>query len=291
MQPMVMLVGTILRARISFHVSQAPSRSFRKPYARMTLPKVCAPLIWMPRLLRCRSSCLARRSARLARMHASQTELSSTSSIESSSSLTKVMVRSTSAALEERWMLLSRMEHVTLVGCRPHAFISSMRTQTPSLLVLMVASISSLKVTELGAKLPPAERIVSMTARARWKCPCCRCFLMMVLYVTTSATPAATASPMIFSAASMSWQSMQASSRALYRHADFSGHALKTAVASARRCSAAKLLSRPTSRGLSPVALRSCSSTSGRLRRRATSATRRPVRASARTSTPERCVS
>mmetsp|Transcript_66627 Transcript_66627/g.177454 ORF Transcript_66627/g.177454 Transcript_66627/m.177454 type:complete len:604 (-) Transcript_66627:216-2027(-) len=257
----------------------------------MTLPKVWAPLIWMPRLLRWRRSWAPRRSARQARMHASQTELSRTSSMASSSSPTKARVRSTSEALEFRCTAFSRIEPVTVVGCRPQALISSMSIQTPSLLLLIVASMSSLKVTELGAKLPPAERIVSMTARARSKCPCCRCFLMMVLYVTTSATPAATASAMVRSASSMSWQSMHASSRLLYRDAVFPGHARKTASASARRRSVAKPFSKPTRRGVSVVERRSCSSTSGRLRRRATSATRRPVRASAKRSTPARCFS
>mmetsp|Transcript_1412 Transcript_1412/g.4575 ORF Transcript_1412/g.4575 Transcript_1412/m.4575 type:complete len:258 (-) Transcript_1412:707-1480(-) len=251
------------------------------------LPKVCAPSTRMPRLLRCRCNCCAKRSPRFARMQASQTELRSTSSMQSSSMLpTKAIVRSMSAGLALRWMLLSRIDKVTLLGCTPQAFISSMRTQTPSLFVLIVASISSLKVTALGAKPPPIDRIFSMTARACLTCPCCKCFLMIVLYVTTSAMLAATASAMIRSAASMSWQSMQASKRVLYRQGVFSGHAWKTAVASARRRSPAKLLMRPTTFGDSTADFSICSITSGRLRRRAASATMRPVRTSAKMSSP-----
>mmetsp|Transcript_117423 Transcript_117423/g.365690 ORF Transcript_117423/g.365690 Transcript_117423/m.365690 type:complete len:213 (-) Transcript_117423:276-914(-) len=212
MQPIVMSVGTIWRVRSSRQASQAPCTSFRNPYARMTLPKVRALLTWT---LRGRCSCFARRSARPARMQASHAELRRISSTAMPISSTKAIVRSTSMGRELRWMLFSRMEHVMLVGCSLQAFISSIRTQTPSLLCRIVASMSSLKVTMLGAQLPPAVRMVSMTALARRSCPACRCCLMMVLWVTTSALPAATASSMIRSAAPVSPHSMQASIIAL----------------------------------------------------------------------------
>mmetsp|Transcript_51192 Transcript_51192/g.163873 ORF Transcript_51192/g.163873 Transcript_51192/m.163873 type:complete len:216 (+) Transcript_51192:1145-1792(+) len=215
MHPMVMLVGTMLLVRISLHSSQAPCMSFKKPYARTRLPKVWAPFACTLRSWRWRFNCLRRASAWPTRMQASHMELSRTSSIASSMSSTTAITRSTSLAFEDCWTLFRRMEQVTLFGCSPLAFISSMSTHAPSLLVRIVASMSSLKVTQFGAKLPPAARMLSIAARAPPKSPRRRCFLIIVLYVTTSAMPAFRASAMTRSAASKSWQSMQVLRRAL----------------------------------------------------------------------------
>mmetsp|Transcript_4471 Transcript_4471/g.14002 ORF Transcript_4471/g.14002 Transcript_4471/m.14002 type:complete len:293 (-) Transcript_4471:399-1277(-) len=285
MQPMVTLVGTMPFLRISRHSSQAPATSLRKPQERTRLPNVWAPMTCTPRPLRCRARCSWRRSARLMRMQASHTELNNTSSMVSCMESTKAMMRCTSLGLEDLCMPFRRMEQVTLFGFRPEAFISSMSCHTLLLSVRIVASMSSLKVTQLGARLPPAVRMVSMAARALLKSPRWRCFLMMVLYVTTSAEPVATASAMTRSAAFESWQSVHASRSALYRQAVFSEHALKTSIASAKRFSEPRLLiSCRTCREPSGAARTSCTSTSCRQQRSAASVTRRPARASASTS-------
>mmetsp|Transcript_30155 Transcript_30155/g.68496 ORF Transcript_30155/g.68496 Transcript_30155/m.68496 type:complete len:208 (-) Transcript_30155:242-865(-) len=172
MHPMVMLVGTMSLDRISRQSSQVELRSPRSPYARMRLPKVCAPLTFTGLVPHWRCSCFPRRSLRPVRMHASQTELNRISSMVSSNESTKATVLSTSTGREVFWMVFNRMEQVTLLGSNPQAFISSMSTQAPvGLLARTVASMSSLKVTQLGCRVPPAARMVSMAARARPRSP------------------------------------------------------------------------------------------------------------------------
>mmetsp|Transcript_36989 Transcript_36989/g.84045 ORF Transcript_36989/g.84045 Transcript_36989/m.84045 type:complete len:217 (-) Transcript_36989:548-1198(-) len=182
MQPMVVLVGMTLRDRISFQAVQAPETSPRKPCARMRLPKVCAPItatvVAPPRMrLKARLS----ESARPARMHASHTELTSTSSIGSSRDSMSAKARSTSPGAEDCCTPFRRMEQVTPFGLRPQAFISSTKSHAGFVPVRIAASMNSLNVTQLGAKLPPAVLIVSMAARAARKSPRCKCFLIMVL--------------------------------------------------------------------------------------------------------------
>mmetsp|Transcript_107372 Transcript_107372/g.269307 ORF Transcript_107372/g.269307 Transcript_107372/m.269307 type:complete len:207 (+) Transcript_107372:106-726(+) len=165
MQPKVMQVGVIRRDFISCHITHTPSRSFRKPYARIKLPYVCAALTCTPLALRCRSRWRARRSERLVRMQASQIELSNTSSIATSTLSTILRARSMSLGCDLCWTLFSKMEQVMLFGLRPHASISSTTSHMAAPPFAAAASISSLKVTELGAK--PEDRIVCTNARAR----------------------------------------------------------------------------------------------------------------------------
>jgi len=92
-----------------------------------------------------------------------------------------VKARSRPPHFEEPCALFIRMEQVTPFGFKPKAFISSTKSQANFVLVRIAASMNSLKVTQVGAKLPPAFFIVSMAARTALKSPRCKCFLMMVL--------------------------------------------------------------------------------------------------------------
>mmetsp|Transcript_119390 Transcript_119390/g.315637 ORF Transcript_119390/g.315637 Transcript_119390/m.315637 type:complete len:222 (-) Transcript_119390:148-813(-) len=190
MQPVVTEVGVMPCERISAHVLRTPSKSPTYPRARMMLPYVWAPRTRAPPSPPRRSRSLCTRSARPARTAASQAEKSSTSSIWSPMLPVKppiwspmrfstAMVRSTSAAQDEDWMFLRRIEHVTWLGCRPHASISSIAIQSSSSRPLLrLASMSSLKVTTFGGS--PAARIASMVARAGCTFPPLRYALMTV---------------------------------------------------------------------------------------------------------------
>mmetsp|Transcript_44815 Transcript_44815/g.107104 ORF Transcript_44815/g.107104 Transcript_44815/m.107104 type:complete len:361 (+) Transcript_44815:461-1543(+) len=181
----------------------------------MMLPYVWAPFTWMRRLSQCLASCRASKSARFTRMQASSVELSSTSSMSSPTLSTTASARSASTALVPCCTLLSRMEQVIRLGCRPQAFISRTMAQAASWSALMVASSSSLKVTQLGCR--PAWPIAFTASRAPFRLPTESRALMMVLYVTTSAVPSSTASVQTRSAAPRSSHSTHASSSALHR--------------------------------------------------------------------------
>mmetsp|Transcript_25673 Transcript_25673/g.68560 ORF Transcript_25673/g.68560 Transcript_25673/m.68560 type:complete len:201 (-) Transcript_25673:402-1004(-) len=180
MQPSVMLVGSMPADLISFQVDHTPSRSWMKPCARMRLPNVCAPrTLPPPSPPRLFFSCVATRSARPARMHASQTEPRSTSSRDSSIASSMAIVLSRSATLEERWTFFSKVERVTWLGFTPQARISSTRPHTSSRPALTAASISSLNVTALGTS--PPDRIARIADRARGRSPLLRYALIMML--------------------------------------------------------------------------------------------------------------
>mmetsp|Transcript_29529 Transcript_29529/g.74428 ORF Transcript_29529/g.74428 Transcript_29529/m.74428 type:complete len:210 (-) Transcript_29529:344-973(-) len=209
MQPKVMQVGAIRRAVISRHVAQTRSTSFRKPYARIKLPYVCAALIGTPLVLRCRSRWRARRSERLVRMQASQIELSNTSSIATSTLSTILRARSMSLGCDLCWTLFSKMEQVMLSGFTPHASISSTTSHIAEPPLAAAASMSSLKVAQVGAI--PADRIVCTSARARRESPSCNKALIMALYISyisESTAPSALARERSFSAEAMSCAAM-----------------------------------------------------------------------------------